>query len=347
MRSPHVLALALLAGCATFEAPPEAGIVGLDQGQLSDPEAPFVVTFDKKPIASTVALKIAPYELNDEGQLGDEDTDPKTDLHAYLTYDGKTGETTGGAGEASEDGKTFTFKFEKDPPVGAQIVLIVEPGLTEAGGDPTLVRRRIVFNYASGLTCNQPVTVFRPGAYFFLSQITVPLKVPVALFAMIEVDPATGEVNSRFTKARRNPDPSRCSPPCDSTEVCRLLPSPGCVAPSEPPGSVDEYSDYVPNPDPPTGFGFAVIGCAEDQDETSTVFTSAHVDVVTQQPQVTLHRAQLTCSFTPDAAGVLRGTGSLTAEKVTLGIIDSGKGVGDLQGRSIDPSKVPATIPGP
>lgn len=62
---------------------------------------------------------------------------------------------------------------------------------------------------------------------------------------------------------------------------------------------------------------------------------------------MTLHRAQLTCSFTPDADGTLRGTGSLTAEKVTLGIIDSGKGVGDLQSRSIDPSKVPIAIPAP
>jgi hypothetical protein len=348
MRSTLALASALLAaGCATFDAPPEASIADLDQGQLANPESEFVVTFDKTPIASTVKLELAPFKLDDEGNLADEDSDPKTELGAYFTYDGKTKEVTGATVKESDGGKTLSFKLDKDPPVGLQLVLIVEPGLADHAGSATHARRRIVFNYATGLSCNQPVSVFKPGAYFFLSQITQPLKVPVALFATIEIDPATGAVNSRFTKAHRNPDPGRCKPACASTEVCRLVPTQQCVAPSEPAASVDGYTDYVPDPDPHTGFGFDVVGCVADQDETSTVFTTAHVDVIVQQPPVTLHRAQLTCSFTPDAAGVLRGTGSLTAEKVTLGVIDSGKGVGDLQGRSIDASKVPAQIPGP
>jgi hypothetical protein len=190
-------------------------------------------------------------------------------------------------------------------------------------------------------------TQFPAGGYFLLSDIKSPLKVQVQLWAWFDIDPATGKVRGQATNADRNPDKSRCNLPCKSSEVCRLLPAPACVPPSERAGTEDEYSDYIPNPTPPTGYSFTIDGCAQDQADDSVVFVTAPVDVVVQSPPVTLRNVTLTAQLKRDAESVLRGSGSLAADSVLIGTTPSGKGEGGLVMRFAPAEEVPADIPKP
>lgn len=346
----RALALALALGaapaCAVYDAPPEVTIAGLQAGLLADPTRPVVLQFSKPPVPATVKLEIAPYKVDALGELPDEAAGGGS-LSPYYAYDFKNGDT-GGVSAFSADGTTMTVTTAVAPPIGPSLVLLVEPGLSDLAGVVTHARRRLVFGYAPSLTCAKPVTVLRSGTYFFLANVTHPIHVQVQLFGVLAIDPATGAVKSRFTKARRNPDPSRCNPPCNPSQVCRTLPAAmaGCVVPSDPATGIDEFPDYLPNPDPPTGFSFTVQGCATDQGAMMSALATEKVDVQVAQPMVILRQTQLDAAFTPDAAGVLRGTGSLTAETVLLGPIDSGKGSGDLLARSLTDAEAPPGIPG-
>ena len=334
-------ALSTLApACAVYDAPPEVTIAGLKEGLLADPAAPVVLTFSKAPVPATIKLEIAPYKVDAQGQLPDE---LGGSLSPFYAYDFKAGDT-GGVSALSADGTTMTITTTVAPPIGPSLVLLVEPGLSDLAGIVTHARRRLVFGYAPSLICTKPVTVLRSGTYFFLANVTLPIHVQVQLFGVIAVDPATGAVKSRFTKAHRNPDPNRCHPACGPTEVCRTLPAAkaGCVVPSDPATGIDEFPDYVPNPDAPTGFSFLVQGCATDQGAMMAAFGTEKVDVQVAQPMVTLRQTQLNAAFTIDAVGVLRGTGSLTADAVLLGPIDSGKGSGDLTARSLTDAEAPS-----
>jgi hypothetical protein len=171
--------------------------------------------------------------------------------------------------------------------------------------------------------------------------------VQLQLFGRVELNSATGAFDAVFTKAKRNPDPNRCHPPCPSTDVCQLVPSQACVIPSTVAPSVDAYSDYVPNPDAPTGFSFSTTGCAVQQGSTTASFAIAPTDVQVTMPMVTLRNTSLSSSFTPDSTGTLRGTGTLTADAVLLGNFNAGMGQGNLTARSIAPADVPPGVPGP
>jgi len=347
MRSALPITFALLAaGCARFDGPPDVTIVGESQGQLSDPTAPVVLAFSRPPKPSTVKVKIARYLVDDEGNLADEDDDDATSLGLLFAHDPTEGDSLG-VSELAEDRSTLTITPNVVPPAGAPLVLLVEPGLSDDAGAVTVSRRRKVFTYASPLTCSEPAKVVRSGTYFFIAAITKPIATQVKLFGVVEIDPATGALKARFTKAKRNPDPNRCPMPCGTGEVCQLLPSPACVLPSVPAGSVDEYPDYVPDPDPPAGFGFSADGCTVDQDMTNASLTTGKVDVETAMPPVTLRNASLTASFTLGADDVLHGSGSLVCDAVLLGVIDSGKGQGDLTAVSIPDELVPKDLQGP
>ncbi|APR77465.1 Hypothetical protein A7982_02812 [Minicystis rosea] len=334
------------AGCATYDGPPELSIVGADQGQLKDPTAPIVLSFSKTPDLSTLRIKIARYIVDDEGNLGDEDQSDETNLDLLYQYDPKDGDS-GGTSVIADDHKTMTITLDVVPSVGTPLVVLVEPGLADETGAKTVARRRVIFTYQSSLTCDAPVSVVKSGTYFFIAGITKPIATKVHLWAVVEMDPTTGQFKARFTKAKRNPDPNRCPTPCASTEACRLLPEPACVAPSTPAGSVDEFPDYVVDANPPAGFGFLTDGCSADQGGGMASFANRPVDIEVQQPKVTLRNAALTASFSVDADNILRGSGSLVADAVLLGIIDSGKGQGDLTVRSVPDDQAPTDLEGP
>jgi hypothetical protein len=345
MRSVAILLLAActstLVCCATFDAPPEPTIEGENDGVLADPNAPIVVSFSKPPLPKTLKLEIEQYGgLDAEGNLIQPADGP------LFTHDPRTGDT-GGMSALSADGTTMTITLSVPPPAGPQYVLVVEPGLSDQAGTVTNAPRQLIFGYASNLHCDMPVSVFQPGKYFFLVAVDEPIAVQIQLFGAIDLDPATGRTKGKFTKAKRNPDPSRCHPACPSTDACQLLPTPMCVTPSTPASSVDDYSDYVPNDSTSMGgFSFSASGCAVDHDGTSA-FATAPVDVHVTSPNVTLRNAALSSSFTPDSTGTLRGSGALTADAVLLGTIDSGKGHGNLTARSLPDGGAPPGIPEP
>jgi hypothetical protein len=341
MRAALALTLALAAaGCATFDAPPDPSLAGATEGLLSNPKDPIVVAFDKPAIPDTIKLEIARYVPVPP----DEDTPPPAS-DTIFTHDPAMGDT-GGNAVVAKDGSSITITLAVEPPAGQELVLVVEPGLSDRAGTVTKVERRIVFGYTTHLDCNAPAAVLQSGAYFLIAAVTEPIPVQVNLWGVVLVDAKTGAFKARFTKAIRNPK-AQCPTPCASTDVCKLLPTPTCVAPSTPADSVDEFSDYVPNPTPPTGFGFSATGCTVDASDGTASFTTADFDVVVESPMVTLRNSAMNASFAPDDKGVLRGSGSLTADQVLLGTIDSGKGAGQVTARSVTPAEAPPGIPGP
>jgi hypothetical protein len=285
-----------------------------------------------------------------EGNLGDEDQDDATNLDLLVDFDGKIpDEATGGTVEQSADGTRLTIKPAVSLPVAEKLVVLLEPGLSDGHGHEYIVRERLPFSFDVKLTCT-PAPDFPSGAYFFLADVKQPIGVQVQLQAWIEVDQATGHFIGRFVNADRIRDPAKCEAAglsCDSSEACRTLPAPACVAPSEKAASVDEYPDYLPNYEPPTGYAFDVKGCVDGTDPKKMVFVNIPVDVEVQSPHVFLIATLLTASFAVDDKGVLRGAGSIAADQVLLGTADSGKAAGLISGRLIPEADVPKGLQKP
>jgi hypothetical protein len=340
-----LLSAALHVGCVVYDAPPAPYIEGGEDGVLEDPKAPLVISFAESVDPSTVDVKVIRLVTDVEGNLGDEDADDETDLNILFSHD-PLGEV-GGTAEFVENNSELVITPNAPLPIGSKLAVIVEKGLKDLNGNVTKTRKRLTFGYSFKLECNAPSAVFDSGYYFMLADITQPLKVQVQLWAYFEIDPVTGAVRGQCTNADRNPDPNRCPTPCKSTEVCRLLPEPACVAGSERAGTVDEHSDYVPNAIPPTGFSFSIEGCVQDQPDGSAVFVTAPTEVIVQQPAVTLRNVTLGASLNKDAMGNIRGGGSLSADEVLLGINPSGKGEGKLDMRSVSKDEAPSDIPLP
>ena len=346
-RSLLPVGLAVLAiGCQTYEGPPRIAIEGLSNGLLGDPRAPIVVGFSKPIDPSTLKLSLARNVVDSEGNVNDTDDDEIVSMDVLLKH-APGADDDGGDVEVSADGRSVTIAPTAPLQVGPKLTLIVEPGLSDTDGHATAVRRRLVFGYRFDLTCDKPVTGFEPAGAFFLVEVRKPIPTQIKLYALMDIDPATGRTVAQFTSGHRNPAPGRCPMACADTDVCRLLPQPACVAPSEKAGSVDEYPDYVPNPSPPTGYSFTTTGCLVQQSDGSVAFANAPVDVEVLSPHVTLRNTKLTVSFTHDATGIHRGQGSLVADAVLLGTSPSGEGEGDLTARELPAADVPAGLPQP
>jgi hypothetical protein len=340
------LSAAMLTGCDMYDAPPAPFIEGAEDGSLDDPNAPIILSFAEPVDPATIDIKLSRATVDLEGNLADEDDDPETNLDVLFSSHPRDGDV-GGFAELIERNSKVRIVPSAALPIGPKLAIVVEKGLKDLAGNETTTRKRLSFGYTFKLECNAPSAVFDSGYFFMLADIKQPLKVQVQLWTYLEVDPMTGKVHGQCTNADRNPDPNRCPTPCKSSEVCRLLPAPACVAPSEKAGTVDEYSDYVVNDNPPTGYTFSIDGCVQDQPDGSVVFVTAPTDVVVQSPPVTLRNVTLGASFMKDAAGVLRGSGSLGAGQVLLGTTASGKGEGGLDARKVPTDEAPMDVPLP
>ncbi len=346
-----LLSLSLLAGavlgpdaCASYDPPPRPVIVGAHEGIVDDASAPLVVTFGKSIDRNSLKLKVARFAVDSQGRLGDEDTDEATTLGVLFAHDPDDGDLFGKL-EFLDHDTTIRITPSATLPIGPRLALLVEAGLEAAGGEPSTVRKRVLFGYPVKLTCDKPVSRVSTGEFFVLVEVDDPIKVQIRLFASLRVEPATGRFVGQFTRAMRNPNPNRCPTPCKSDEACRLLPAPACVVPSEHVGTVDEYSDLLPDSTSDASFSFTAEGCMEELGDSTTMGNSP-VDVVVRSPAVTLRSTKLSAEIKADAAGVLRANGSLTAEQVQLGEIGSGGGSGLLTMRSIAPGSI-AGIPAP
>jgi hypothetical protein len=110
---------------------------------------------------------------------------------------------------------------------------------------------------------------------------------------------------------------------------------------------VEEFPDYVPNPDPPTGVTFSAKGCTSDGAMMTSGFVTTPEDVSVQSPQVTLSKVQLLGSFAPDGAGILHGTGIVSVGDLVLGMTSAGPASGTLSARELTGMDVPAGLPQP
>jgi hypothetical protein len=332
-------------GCQVYEPPPTVGIQGLQGGLLYDSKAPLVLTFGQAVDLSTLNFKVARNETNIDGLLPDEDEDPDTELYVLLSHDASNGDV-GGSLELSPDGAAARFVPEAALPVGPKLVVIVEPGLTGTGGRVRRNRTKIPFSYSVRCNAGAKAEKLKSGVYFVLLEVEQPLGTQIQLYGAIDIDPATGAFIGQFTNGDRNADPNRCPSPCKDTERCRLLPAPACVVPSMRAGTADEYTDFVPNVEPPVGYSFPVQGCAVDDGAGAGVLT-APATMIVQSPAVTVEGLTMTAFFAPDAKDVVRATGSLTADAVYLGTTKLGPGKGTMTATYIPDALLPPGVPRP
>jgi len=348
----HALAglLASTAACEVYDSPPKPNLLGAEENVLLDPEV-LEIGFAEPIDPSTLHVKVVTLTTDPEGNLADEDVDPLALLGAPATaleplYAFDAGVDTGGTSVFAEDDSAIRIVPDKPFPVGPKLAVLVEPGLADPQGNTVEARVRLPFSYA--FTCaGTGSQVFQTGVYFFLLQVEEPIGVQVQLFADFHVDPATGHFVGMATNADRDKSqvcPMSCDP---ETEVCRLLPTPMCVAPSIPAATFDEYPDYVPNTIPPTGFSFVIQGCAEDQSGTVAGLVTLPGDMIVESPPVTVQGLVMTASFTLGADSIVRGDGSITAAQVLILEEPSGVGVGTITGRLIPPGEVPPGVPPP
>jgi hypothetical protein len=338
-----LLFLSLLSGCALYDPPPEPSLDGEVDGLIARGH-PLQVVFSEPIDPATLRLSVVPLVTDAEGYLGDEDAHPETQLDAFFTHDPAAGQS-GGTGVLSADGTRFSITPAAPLPIGPKLAVLIEPGLGDLLGNDTGARQRLTFAYEFKCAGGQATSLLPDGGYFFLFDIEKPFAVQIQILADVRIDPATGELVAQFTNADRNKDPTLCPMPCEDTEVCRLLPEPACVLPSEKAGSVDEYPDFLPNPTPPTGFSFAVKGCAEDAGDGSAVIATVPTSLVVQQPPVEAVDLAITCSFTAGADGVLRCNGSSGAKDVLIGGSSAGPAEGTSAGRPLPPEDVPDDLP--
>ncbi len=343
------ISISLLAGvaCQTFDGPPQASLVEATDGILSDPAAPIVVAFSETVKADTLSLKVIAYDTTVEGALFDEDADDETELNVVFSHDGKTGEQIGGSGLLDEGRANYVIALDSPLAVGAKWAVIVEAGLADEQGNRWEVRQHLVFGYELQCAQGSGTDKFPSGTYFWLVQVDTPVPTQIQIWAAIEVDPVTGKFVGQFTNADRHPDLD-CTPydlACKSSEVCRLLPEPECVAPSERAGTVDEYPDWGFNGEAPTGYSFSVQGCVKEQDDGSVAFANAPADINVEQPPVDVTGASFNSSFSLDAEMVLRGSGTFTAEEVYIGGNPSGAGVGTHAERQVPDADRPEGLP--
>ena len=78
--------------CHSYEPPPKAEIVGLEQGVLSDSRAPITVSFGMPVDPETLTVSVALNETDPEGNLFDEDQDPDSQVKVLVARDPLNGD---------------------------------------------------------------------------------------------------------------------------------------------------------------------------------------------------------------------------------------------------------------
>lgn len=333
--APIALALAL-AACEPYTAPPTATLSGLTDGLLDSRTSTLTVRFDRPVRWETLRLEVVPFQVDEKGNLADEAPGAEeegTTLTPLLSFDGPS-ETRGAAFTPSEDGTTLTIAPRSKLPVGPKLALLLYPGLTSEEGTVLTYRRRLPFAFKFECTGTRGSGELPSGPYFFVLNVEKPTATQVKLFGRIRFDETTGRFAGVFTNAARNRDPNRCPSPCASTEACQLVPSPACVAPSLRAGSADEWSDFLPNATPPTGFQLNIQGCAEANDDGTVNFATVPTELAVEQPPVRVQALVVSSAFRKEN-GLWKASGGITGDNVIFGNTSLGAGQGTVLASSI------------
>jgi hypothetical protein len=352
-RSAVLLVVVLLASvlgvfaCESYDSPPRVQIIGVTEGTLSDPTAPLVIAFSEPVVDASLQVKVVRFQTDDEGTLLDEIPGREAELEVFFERN-PVGGDTGGFGLLSEDRRILTMEIDQTLPVGPRLAIVVEPKLRDDAGNETEVRTILTFGYDFECVGGAIGDAFPSGGYFFVVDVELPIETQIQLWAWLDVDPETGLINGQFTNADRIQDPAHCGLDCNpETEACRTTPLVECVLPSTKAASEDEYVDFYPNNVTETAYSFNVQACVSALPDGSIGFGNIPVDVKVPQPAVTVKGINLSSAFALGGDGVLRATGSFTANTVFLGPADSGAGSGVLVARRVPDEEVPSTIPKP
>lgn len=329
----------LTTGCQKFDAPPQPTLHELEDGILPDPGAPLVIIFHEPIDVATLKVRVVRVQTSDEGELLPDATE---------FFNSET--MTGGTAEVTNEWQVYRISLDRTLPVGPRLAIEIAPGLADDEGNAWAATQLIEF--AFGFDCDSEAavpTTFPSAVHYMLIDVEEPIAAQLQLLADIRVDQATGTFVGQFTNADRDSsiDCSQFGLTCAPEEVCRTLPDPACVVPSERAVTSDEYPDFIHNNTPPEGYSFTVGGCVRDQEDGTWAFTNEAVDVQVQSPAVTVIAIGLNASFAVDAGGVLRGDGTFTALDILLGTISSGPGAGSVSMRDIPADQVKAGLPEP
>lgn len=349
MTSLRVLALVLVAaltGCTVYDSPPRPGLVGLEDGILPNPSAPVVLAFHESIVEETLSLRIVRFDTDIEGELL-----PLEQLDVIYSYNGATDEETGGSSVIYNERTFIDITLQQTLPIGPQLALIIDPGLSDDEGNVWEVEQvfKFGFEFDCGGQDGPAPTLLPTSKMFLLAEVEAPLQTQLQLLVDIRVDPETGDWVGQFTNADRDPtiDCASLGLSCAAEEVCRTLPQPACVSPSERAGTAEEWVDFFPNSTPPIGYSFSGIGCARDVSPTTFVFANAPADVEVQSPAITVKGLTFNLEVDIGEDGLYRGGGTFTAEEVFLGVTPSGSGAGTGTLVQIPDDQAPANIPEP
>lgn len=192
-------------------------------------------------------------------------------------------------------------------------------------------------------------TTLPTGYYYFVVDVDY-LATQLQLYSHIEVDPKSGAWKGLFTNANRrdvlNSRPG-CPPGCAAdAPICALVPSAKCVKPSEKQTSLEQYVDFLPEPDPPSGYTFLADGSALDQPDALTDFASTpfliEVKVGTGSVVVQMQSTVLTGAFQLQSDGRWRASGTMNAAAVKLNGVGNAPTQGSFDAMSLSADEVKA-----
>jgi hypothetical protein len=352
MRSLILLAALSLVGCERFDPPPEPRIADSENGIMTrTPEDPIVLSFSEEYKQDTLRVKMVPAVFDAEGNLLDEQKPPKLEefeATTLLAYDGARPDdylaTLGGT--FTPDARGLVIDPQVTPSYSNPYLLLVEPGLEDLDGHATVPRIRLPFVYE--LPEGGP-TKLPTGYYYFILNVDY-VSTQIQAFAYLNVDADTGQWSGVFTNASRlevlNSRPG-CPSNCDGeTPVCALVPSPQCVKPSLKQQVLAEFSDFVPEVDPPNGYIFPSEGFAQDQADGSIAFKTSPflIDIVvgTGGVNVRAEGSKISAVFVESESepGRLMATGSISVDVIKL----NGTGADPTQGTLLAMSLTQAEV---
>lgn len=323
-------------GCAEYDSPPVATLVGEDQGMLAGSASDDLVIEFSEPIQpESLRVKIvtaaAGTDLDPENRLHDEwDAPEGKELNVLMEYG--AGVTRGGAFTLNQAGTELRIRQTESGAkfnVANPYMVVIEPGLSDLAGNATKPRNRIPFLFQS---FEQGSTTMPSGAYYFLMVVDPPpLHQQLQLYVDIQVDSEAGRFRAKFVDADRTSELNgRDGCPSDCGEnACRLYPAPECVIPSFEQADINNWRDFKPFGELPDGYVFQTEGFAADAGDgkinigtdpfdIDIVIGSGGINILAENVEFTGQMAP-----DPDDPTRLRGTGALSVSAVKI------NGVGD------------------
>ena len=333
-----VLSLAVsLVGCGVFDPPPKPSVDGLENGVMTtSPDAPFKIQFSEAFVKSSLKLKLVRAVTDSEGNLLDEGPNPdpeKFKENTLVAYDAAhtddVDRTFGGTFELAD--RDLTILPEKAFSVSVPYAALIEPGLEDLDGNKTVPRIRIPFTFQ--LQGGGP-TKLPTGYYYFVMNVNF-VGTQIQTYTYMRVTPETGIWRAIFTNGNRlevlNSRPG-CPGSCPSDKpVCALLPTPGCVIPSEKQTALDQFVDFLPDPNPPNGYTFVVDGFARDEATGNTAWGTApfliDITIGSGGIKIQAENTRIVGEFKEEDAR-WHATGSLNVESLKLNGTPSGGDIG-------------------